>query len=266
MILAPVPALPGSADTSDVEAALVALIAAASYPNLHTIPVKVFRGWPVPAQLDSDLNAGTVCVSVFPSEVEQKVTRHMPAWQELEAEPVTLALTVAGNTVTVSGTTGRYNCAVVIDAVPKIYPATQADTLETVASGLAALIAGATASGAALTVPGNRISTSVQGTGSAIRELRRQKKGYQVTVWCNTPQVRDLIAPLVDRALASVDYLPLPDGASARLLYQRTRISDRAERDGLYRRDLFYTAEFSTTEAITAPRVATVTTDVQQTL
>ena len=77
------------------------------------------------------------------------------------------------------------------------------------------------------------------------------------------PQARDLIAPLVDSALASVDYLPLPDGASARLLYQRTRISDRAERDGLYRRDLFYTAEFSTTETVTAPRVATVTTETQ---
>ena len=257
----PVPQfVPGRpADSSDVEDALVRLIATAIQPNLAGIPVKIYRGWPIPAPLDADLIAGVVNISVFPSEVEQKVTRHLPAWQELEAEPVTLALTVSGDTVTISGAPGRYNCAVVVDNQSYVAPSYSTDTLAAIASRLAALIPGANAAGATLTVPGIHVTARAVGFGVAVRELKRQKKGYQVTLWCGTPQARDAVSPLVDGALASVDYLPLPDGSSARLLYQRTRVSDRAERDHLYRRDLFYTAEYSTNQTVEAPRVSTIT-------
>ena len=41
----------------------------------------------------------------------------------------------------------------------------------------------------------------------------------------------------VDGALADLEYLSLPDGSVGRLIYERTRVSDRVEREGLYRRD-----------------------------
>ena len=51
----------------------------------------------------------------------------------------------------------------------------------------------------------------------------------------------------MDEALAGIDYLSLPDGTAARLTYEKTAVSDRTEREGLYRRDLFYSVEYATT-------------------
>ena len=56
---------------SDVEEALVDLIAAALYPNgISAAPVipaesRIYRGWPNPGALEIDLSAGVVNVSVF---------------------------------------------------------------------------------------------------------------------------------------------------------------------------------------------------------
>ena len=250
-----VPPTGATADAADVEAGLVQLVAAACYPNPQNIPVKVFRGWPVPAQLDADLAAGVVTVSVYASDVEGKVTRHLPRWVDLPAAAPTLVLTAINNTVTASGTPDRSNACVVTNGKAYVYPASSADTLQTVAQGLAALIPGATSSGATVAVPGAAVAARVGGFGTAVRELKRQKKGYQITVWAGTPALRDAVAPLADAALAATDYLPLPDGFGARLLYERSRQTDRAERDGLYRRDLFYSAEFATTQSQTAARV-----------
>ena len=242
-------------DSSDVENALVQLVAQACYPNPQGVTVRVYRGWPIPAQQDADLAAGVVNVSVYASDTESKTTRHLPQWLELPAAAPTLALSASGNTVTVSGTAGRSNACVVVDGTAYVYAASLSDTPASVAQGLAVLIPGAAAGGNVVTAPGARIEARVGGFGTAVRELKRQKKGYQVTVWAGSPELRDAIAPLADAALASVDYLPLPDGFSARLLYERSRQSDRDERDGLYRRDLFYSAEFSTTQSVDAARV-----------
>ena len=76
------------------------LVAQACYPNPQNITVRVYRGWPVPAQLDLDLVAGVVNVSVYASNAESKTTRHLAQWEELPPEPVTLTLTVSGNAVT----------------------------------------------------------------------------------------------------------------------------------------------------------------------
>ena len=139
-----------------------------------------------------------------------------------------------------------------------VFTAAPSDTLESIAAALAALIPGASSSGDTLTAPGTQVTARVGGFGTVVRELKRQKKGYQVTIWAGTPELRDVIAPLADAALAGVDYLPLPDGCPARLLYERSRQSDRAEKDNLYRRDLFYSAEFSTTQSLEAARVVSI--------
>jgi hypothetical protein len=59
----------------------------------------------------------------------------------------------------------------------------------------------------------------------------------------------------VDVALAAITFLSLPDGTGGRLLYERSRVSDRVEREGLYRRDLFYSVEYGTTETQAAAEV-----------
>jgi hypothetical protein len=91
--------------------------------------------------------------------------------------------------------------------------------------------------------------------GSVIREIKRQKRGFQITFWCPTEALRDLIVPPCDVVLANTDYLSLPDGSLGRLIYVGSRVSDRVEREGLYRRDLIYSVEYGTTQTMTAAQV-----------
>lgn len=256
------------ADLADVENVLTAIIAQIVYPSgtgqasIINKPCKILRGWPIPANLDADLNAGTINISVYPRDVEQNKTRYPKDWQEIPFAPATLTLTAAGTTVTVGGTPASpSNAAVLVNGVPYIYPVQGGDTLTAIATGLAELINAATPAtsfGPVITIPAaKQLSARVGIFGTIIRETRRQKRSFQITFWCSTPTQRDAIVPPVDRSLADIEFLTLPDGTAGRLLYERSPVSDRVQREGLYRRDLFYTVEYATTDTQSAPQIVT---------
>ena len=91
---------------------LVTTITQAVYPNGTSQPsvctaalAVIFRGWPIPASLDTDLAAGTINVSVFPLDPERNATRYPRDWQTLSTPSTALTLTVeAATTITISGT------------------------------------------------------------------------------------------------------------------------------------------------------------------
>lgn len=173
-------------DLSDVSNALVTLIASTLYPNgtgqpsVVVMPCVVYAGWPIPQQLDADLLAGKINVSVFPTPTERNTTRYpMTDWQ---------------------------------------------------------------------TMPGNKLS----------REIRRQERLYMVTVWADTPAHRDAVAQAIDPVLAVTQFLTMPDGFGARLVYHNTRIIDDHQKSKLYRRDLNYSVEYATTETVTATPIVEV--------
>lgn len=263
-------------DCHDVEQVLVDVIAQTVYPagtanpSIAGVPCVIRRGWPVPAKLDSDLNAGTVNISVYPMDNEQKTTRYPKEWQTLALPAVSLTLTVSGTQITVGGLPASpLNARVTVNGINYVYPVQASDSLTGIATALATLVNAdtpATSSGAVVTVPGGyRISAFVGGVGTTIRETKRQKRTFMVTFWCPSPALRDLIAPPVDAALADIDFLSLPDGSSARLIYEKTRVSDRVEREGLYRRDLFYSAEYPTTDTQNATQIVATLQNVTQT-
>jgi hypothetical protein len=245
-------------DLSDVEAVLVSTITQIVYPygtaaaSAVGHPCKVFRGWPVPGNLDADLKAGFVNISVFPLDMEQNVTRADLGWKELPNPPVTLVLTVAGQAVTVSGRIScPLNAAVLVNGEAFVYPLQATDTPTSVATALAALVNAqtpASSSGPVITVPGaTTLGARVGAVGSVIQEVKRQKKSFRITLWCHSPQVRDAVAKLVDPALASLTFLSLPDGTGGRVRYERTHADDSAQKARLYRRDLVYSVEYGTT-------------------
>ena len=104
--------------------------------------------------------------------------------------------------------------------------------------------------------PSVGIHARVGAFGNVIREIKRQKRGFQMTFWCPTPALRDTIVPPCDVALSALTYLALPDGTAGRIIYQKSVSSDRTEKQGLYRRDLIYSVEYGTTQTQSAPRVA----------
>jgi hypothetical protein len=261
------------ADISDVEEAIKALVTATLYPNGTSQPsvisnaCKVMRGWPVPKQLDADLAAKILTVSVFPmAGVERNTTRLTTDEQVLNIPAPTIAATISGHTITFAGAvTANQNVGVIIgDWGPAknayVYPATPSDTMTTIAAGLAALLVAAgiaaTSSGALLTLPPTIIAQARVGVfGTAWQEFKRQERGVMVTLWCPTPQMRDIAAPIIDLALVQNEHLLIGDGSGARMVYQRTMISDERQTVEIYRRDLIYMVEYGTNVIKTYPQI-----------
>lgn len=266
------------ADLTDAGNALVALAAQTLYPNGTGQPsvagfgIRVYQGWPNPQQLDADLLVGIAHVSVFPRTEERNTTRYSKDWKQQAANATTLTLTINGQQVTVGGTipaaNNPQNVVVVANGQSFAYAATSADTLTGIATALAALIAagiaGTSNTGAVITLPSSaRISAArVGGTGTLIRELRRQERLFQISIWSDTPDHRDAVVQPLDVALAATAFLTMTDQTAARLIYKSSPIIDQYQKDKLYRRDLFYTVEYATTQTTAATQVVTEQTTI----
>jgi hypothetical protein len=178
------------ADLSDVETALVTLIAGALYPNgtaqasAAGVPVVVYPGWPMASSLDADLAAGKVHVTVFPTAVERNTSRYPRDWQEQSLNTATLTLTVQGQMVTIGGAMPSpftpHVLSLLVDGDPYPYQVQPTDTLASIAAALAELVGAASGRNRRLwrgahDAAGARIDAARVGvTGTAIRELRRQ--------------------------------------------------------------------------------------------
>jgi len=106
-------------DSSSVENAILALLNDAVFGanatidssvltpvsiNGTTAPIAIFRGWPTPQELQSDVvNSGGVYISVYKSTVSRNTTRFQLTYQPYANAPVTASLTVSGASVTVGG-------------------------------------------------------------------------------------------------------------------------------------------------------------------
>jgi hypothetical protein len=265
------------ADISDVSNALVTLIANALYPNgtgqasAITAPCKVFPGWPNSTNLDADLRAGTVQVSVYPQpNIERVTTRYPQAWQTQTTTTPTLTAAVNANTVTLGGTVtvGHY-VTLIVKNLAYSYAAQSGDTLSTVAAALAALInptTPASAVGPVITFPATaagRIIARTGAPGTVMRELRRQQRGYQIIIWAPSNALRSAAASVVDQIMSTTDFVTMPDQTAAWLLYRSSNDSDMQERALLYRRDIFFWAEYATTQIATGYPVTSFQTQIE---
>lgn len=254
------------ADISDVEQALVACVSGALYPDgvdagsSTGSMCRVFRGWPVSAQLAADLSRGTANVSVFPLPGGRTTTR----WPDEDGASQTapaLQVAVAGNSATFSGTVSAGQLAgVLVSGRSYVYRTQGGDTLGTMLAGLrdvlqadqTVLIRGAT-----IMLPD--VAEIVARTGSdttVLREVRRQEKRVRVSIWSGSPEQRDTVSAAVDVALAATDFLVLADGTVARLRADGgTVLDNQEEAAGLYRRDLVIVAEYATTVTLTQPQM-----------
>lgn len=274
------------ADISDVNDALVARIAQALYPqgtgapSVVGVPVLVHAGWPTANDLDTDLNAlarghstGRLRVSVFPTASERVTTRYARDWR-LSAPPVpTLTAAINGQTIngqaingqaingqqiTLGGAvTSPQNVMAMVEGRPYVYAVRPGDTLASVATGLAALIPGAVSAGAVISVPEGLALTAARigACGTSVQVLRSQERVMQITVWADCEQRRSAVAGVVDLALAQTDFLALPDGTAARLVYRGSPIDDMAQKALLYRRDLLYSVDYATTVSETETQI-----------
>ena len=245
------------ADLADVEAALVDLAASALYPDSPSaasvvgVDCRVYRGWPNPVALDSDLRAGKVNVTVFPEAGSgQTLTRYDAVWRECAGTPA-LSCSIRGEQITFDGLAEPGQLAgISVHGRSFVSRTVAGDTTAMVAANLAALIRMAHAvqlSGNSLFVPGaTAIVARVAADGSAIQEVRRQSHGFRISCWCPSPVIRDAAAAAIDCRYARLAFIDLPDGSRGRLVYRNSAVFDQSQNATLYRRDLIYEVEYPT--------------------
>lgn len=245
------------ADLIDVENVLVSLIAAAVYLNgtgsasIANADIRVFAGWPISANLDADIAAGKINISVYSTLIERNTTRYSKDWQQQSAPVQTLTLTIAGQTVTVGGTVSTpQNVMLMVNRAPYVYAVQAGDTLTSIATALSTLVAGASNVGAVITLPGtaNLSAARVGASGTSIREIRRQERVFQIVIWAPSQASRDLVAAAVDVTLAGMEFISLPDQSLGRIIYRGSPMTDGLQKVGIYRRDLNYSVEYATTQ------------------
>jgi hypothetical protein len=253
------------ADQSDVENALVAIIANSLYPDGTAAPsaignlCRVYRGMPSAPALDPDLAAGNVNISVLADEVQKNVTRYPRIWQSVAPVPASLACVVTSTSVSFSGACVVGQLAgVAVNGTIFPYAIQVNDSPATVASNLAALLRQAgwlvDYAGTSLNIPGAEMFAArvVQGAG-ALQEIKRQEQDFSITFWCPDPVSRDASSALVDQALAIPQFIALADGSAARLIYAASDVQDGNADAVLYKRIIRYRAEYPTTLAQTTP-------------
>jgi hypothetical protein len=130
------------------------------------------------------------------------------------------------------------------------------DTLSAIAARLAGKITGASAAGAAITMPSRLNLAAATTTPQAVAtEVRRQDQGFRVSCWCPNPAQRDTTAGLIDNAIAAMRdangnftrFMPIRTGETGWTRYLRTYVDDKPTKAGVWRRDLLYQIEYGTT-------------------
>ena len=252
------------ADLSDVEIALVSQITDALYPNGSSFPsvinsiCRVYRGWPSPANLNTDLSTGIVNVTVVPATTSDEVLA--PYFDRYYAgyAPVGLIATVKGNDITFSGLVASNQLlGILVDGQPYCYRINIDDTLEIIAAKLGAMVSTdriAFVSASTLTIPGTvSLAARIVADAAVSRGLRRQSREIQVICWCPSPAVRDLVCANIDLALTNSPSIDLVDLTKAYMRYVATHIHDQSQSALLYRRDLCYKCEYTLISTVSTP-------------
>lgn len=265
------------ADVQDVLDTVAAQITGFVYPNgtgnasVTGKDINVFPGWPLPGQIDNDMPQGIADVSVYATPTERNTTRYRPQQKVMSIAAATITLADGQGTLTVGGAMPSpftpHNVAALIGNQAFIYPVQAGDTLTSIATGLASLIAakypGTTNSGPLITLPPGvqARAARVGTTGVVTTEWERQAQVFQFTVWAPDPATRKVIGNAIKVALSQIAFITMPDGYGARIRYQRSPISDESEKVRVYRRDLYYEIEFATT--VTKQIATVVATEVE---
>lgn len=261
----------------DASNALKQAIADALYPTTPSgnsvagMPVKVYVGWPIPHQLDADLAAGTVNVSVYNRPGDERVTtRYMSGWQVAVDAVATLTATMNGHAVTIAGTVSTPQVvAAIVQGIAYIYDVQANDTLNSVAAGLATVLQvdypTTSAAGAVVTLPNsaNLQAVRIGASGTVVKELRRQEKGFQVTVWAHTPTARDAVGSFIDEAFGLPVQVAAPDQTNIKIEYRGSSITDEHQKTVIYRHDFMLTVEYATATSEDAMQIIAPVVNLQ---
>jgi len=252
------------ADVSEVTQFIARRVAAALFPDgesetsLAGVPVKIYPGWPVPDALQRDIEAGAAHVTVWPLPGERKVSTGLgrPFRTVAKGKP-SLQVNVNGSIIRLSGeVTADTNVQIALGSKVFRLHFPAGITLSSVKARLSETLPRASVIfGRVVVLSAGHITATVTTAGTVVRELRRQIKEFQVTVWAPTPVLRNRIGTLVDVTLSEQHHIDLGDHVPAQMLYARQSESDAGGNFHVYRRDLIFSINFALTQQSTASEV-----------
>lgn len=250
------------ADISDVEIALVGLLNTAFGPGAAfwqggLSSARVFRGKPQQFSVTADRAKSIYDISVLalagPCET---TTRWLGASYTVSVPP--------GVTVEVSGASARFTgvantgdlIGCVAGGLAYSYLAKGGENAALIAATLCQMVrtsGSCTLSGATLTVPvGESLQALSYGPARTLVEIGRQIQPIEITLWCPSATMRDVLGGGITGHLDANSFLALSDGSTARLRYHATSIDDTDTPASFYIRKIVYSAEFSTFSAVDA--------------
>lgn len=243
------------ATINDVYNAIGAIVLSTIYPNGTSQPsiinagVKIIKGWPLNDELNNDLSAGNAQVSIFKLDSYERKTNYLGRlWQNDNIPPATITLTISQNTVTIGGTvTLPQHIAIYTNSNTAYHYNLQVgDTLNSIATNLAAIIPNSLAVGNVVTIANQYNLSGVVGVvGTSQLNTKRQEQGFMISSWANNNAKRDALGDALDEQLSFYDRLTLPD-QYAPFRYMKQHEVDLCEKQNVYRRDLYYTCEYQT--------------------
>lgn len=262
------------ADLSDVMNALYDQVITAVYPNgtgdpsVAGVTTTIIQGWPIKNKLDDALGSGQAMVSIFPTNKERVITKFERVDKDVSINPATITAAISGLTITFGGTISTPQSIItIIDGVDYQYTVLDTDTLDSIATSVAALIPGATALGSVVTLAsGDQITVNIATQATTALDLGRQEREFMISCWCPTPAIRALLAPAIDNYLRINYQFPIaPDNFNILIFYSHANENDSLQLPLIYKRDLFYKIQYETTQLSTTTTIAATVTNTSLT-
>lgn len=239
-----------------------------------SIPSQTIIGWPNFEDLTKIIQQGQYQISIFDDGKVKDTTRFFGQWMYTSLPSVPLSGAISGNTLTFSGSvpaSGQLNVHTLFGAplVDSLYQPTASEALSGVAAGVAAAVVSAggsaTASGNVVTFSGTPvIKCNIGGSATLSREVSRQRRTVQVSVWCPDPIMRDNVADAIEtyvgaKGNSQTQFYPMGDGTKIWVDYQTSCDKDDKQADySMYMRDIFYTVEYGMMQTQTATQIGAI--------
>ena len=112
------------------------------------------------------------------------------------------------------------------------------ETPEDVVAAFCKVFAGARADGPVLRVPSGRLEAQVVGYGRSTRLASRQSQSFRLSIWTDRCTMRAALGTLLNDRLLPEDWLDLPDGRCAQVIFDGEEEHDEMQTQILFRRDI----------------------------
>jgi hypothetical protein len=225
------------------------------------------RGWLMPTDMQGALsvrnNIDYVTIAICDHNFAALPEPLGRPWRYGNVVPPTVSVASNGNMATItlqenSTSSGVVGLRLFMNGAWQFiaYSVLEADSAETVAAALAALVPGAVSNEASVTFPEvTAIAGATAGVAPTYRILRRQAQEFRISVWTGDIEVRDKLCFILDGALAALSWLPTLDGGQALMTFRGARELDVMQVQGVYRRDLMTSVTFDTIENSSATQM-----------